>query len=340
MLSIFSQTSQTQYWLDQTGVTYRSVPDLDHWVLSTDRRVALIEVLNYDTDSEKLIQQCCDHGDLIILFMTELITDAWCRRFDLPNVVLFVNGRLNWNPSQATVHDCMYFFWSTCDFYKRFPDLLKYDSSQADKYFDVLLGRRKFHRDIIHDLVDHGNNIVTYFPSHQDLPIINYSHQEFVWPKILDKYDASVCFTAQEVTVQGVIVSLSQIIPHELYSQTHYTLVAETQADNSWSFFTEKIVKPLLARRLFLVVSGQHYLRNLRQLGFRTFEGIVDESYDNEPDLATRISMVLAQAKQLEHQDAQVIKSQINQITNHNFDVMMRSDWQKQLIKELQAVLE
>jgi hypothetical protein len=161
-----------------------------------------------------------------------------------------------------------------------------------------------------------------------------------VWPKILDQYDTSVCFTAQEVTVQGVIVSLSQIIPHELYSQTQYTLVAETQTDNGWSFFTEKIAKPILARRLFLVVSGQHYLRNLRQLGFKTFEGIIDESYDNEPDLETRISMVLEQVKCLQQKDAQIIKSQIVDVTNHNFDVMMRSDWQKQLIKELQAVLE
>jgi hypothetical protein len=340
VLSVFLQTSQTQYWLDQTGVSYQLANDLDQWQARPGRRVALIEILNYDLESQQLIQHCCDHGDMVVLFMTELITDEWCQRFDLPNVVLFVNGRLNWIPSQASVYDCMYFFWSTCDFYKRFPEALQYNSSEAHKYFDVLLGRRKSHRDIIYNQIDHEKNLVTYFPTHEDTPIINYNQKEFVWPKILDTYDADVYFTAQEVTVQGVIVSLSQIIAQDLYQQTHYTLVAETQADNGWSFYTEKIAKPIIARRLFVVVSGQYYLRNLRNMGFKTFDGIIDESYDNEPDVVSRINMVLEQVKYLQDQDANTIKTQIQHILNHNFDVMMSGNWQHQLISQLKEVLE
>lgn len=340
MITVYLKTPQAQYWLDRTGVQYELANDLDQWTASTNQRVALIEPLDYDTESQQLIQHCCQHGDLIILFMTELITDSWCRQFDLPNVVLFLNGSLNWTPQQARLGKCMYFFWSTCDFYRTFPDLLNFDSTQADKFFDVLLGRRKSHRDQLYENIDHDLNTVTYFPTHSELPIRDYCNQEFIWPDMLDKSQHEVCFTAQEVTVNGVIVSLSQIIPKTVYQHTHYTVVAETQSDNEWSFFTEKIVKPILARRLFLVAAGQYYLENLRELGFKTFENVIDESYDREPDQTLRISMLIEQVRYLQTQDPVQIKAQIQSILDHNFNHMMQRDWQKDVIIQLAQVLE
>jgi hypothetical protein len=86
-------------------------------------------------------------------------------------------------------------------------------------------------------------------------------------------------------------MSLSQVIPLSIYNQTAYSVVAETNYDNNYIFNTEKIVKPILARRLFLVVSGQHYLRNLRSLGFKTFDGIIDETYDTIADFEQRCTI-------------------------------------------------
>jgi hypothetical protein len=157
---------------------------------------------------------------------------------------------------------------------------------------------------------------------------------------MLDKSQHEVCFTAQEVTVDGVIVSLSQIIPKTVYQHTHYTVVAETQSDNEWSFFTEKIVKPILARRLFLVAAGQYYLQNLRELGFKTFENVIDESYDREPDQTLRISMLIEQVRYLQTQDPGQIKAQIQSTLDHNFNHMIQQDWQKDVIIQLAQVLE
>ena len=46
----------------------------------------------------------------------------------------------------------------------------------------------------------------------------------------------------------GKLVSLSQIIPVDIYNSTAYSVVCETNYDNHYSFYTEKIVKPIIAK--------------------------------------------------------------------------------------------
>jgi hypothetical protein len=336
MNCVFSQTAQTQYWLTSSQVPNIELElDFDKWAKSSCRRVAMLEIQYFDPDTQTLVEQAIKHGDLVMLFVPEFISDQWCRIFDLPNVVFFLSGRLNWIPTHARVFDCFYFFWSTCDFYRTYPDLLNIPKNPM-YYFDVLLGRQKAHRSIIHDLVDHNKNIVTYFPKDDAQDIRQYTQTEFIWPEdVLPKPTDPIDYTVQEVLVDGVIVSLSQIIPRKIYGRTAYSLVAETQNENSFSFFTEKIVKPILARRLFIVASGQHYLANLRSLGFKTFDGIIDESYDQEPNDFYRMKKLLDQVNLLQQLDPAVVARQIEPIVDHNFRVMMNTDWQGQLITQI-----
>lgn len=65
--------------------------------------------------------------------------------------------------------------------------------------------------------------------------------------------------------------------PH--FWNTEFSLVLETAP--SELFVTEKTLKPLLVGHPFLVLSGQGHLKHLHSLGFKTFNGLIDESYDN-----------------------------------------------------------
>jgi hypothetical protein len=336
---IFAPGPQIRYWLGETGQDFVFVDDLDVWQTQPGRRVAAFELLGLDPDIEAQIQHCCDRADLVILFVTEFIDDAWVRRFDLTNVALFLNGRLNWQTQRARCYQSMYFFWSTCDFYRAFPTLLENLEGSKHLMFDALLGRRKPHRDRISQNLDATQNVITYFPR-QEQDIRQYDASQFVWPtEVLPQPDTPIDYTVQEVQVNGVIVSLSQIIPREIYQRTRYSLVAETETNNGWSFFTEKITKPILARRLFLVASGQYYLANLRSMGFQTFRGIIDESYDLEPDLDQRITMIMEQAKYLASMPYEDVQQQILPIVEHNYSVMMDTDWQGSMIKDLAGIL-
>lgn len=337
---VFAPTEQARFWIEQTGHPCQITDDRVSWTTSQNRRVAVIEVLDFNDRAHDLLDECCRCADLVFIVITEFITDRYCQEFDLPNVVFVINGRLNWSPEHARTMDGMYFFWSTCDFYRRFPDLLQDLHGTQDKVFDVLLGRRKIHRDWIYNTIDHDRNLVTYFPAHQDQDIRNYDASQFQWPEdILPRPEHPVDFTVQEVRVDGVIVSLSQIIPREIYRRTHYTLVAETVCDNGWSFPTEKIVKPILAQRLFVVYAGQFYLANLRSMGFHTFHSIINEDYDNEPDPRKRMDMVMSQVEWLQQQDHSSLASRIAPIVEHNYRIMMMLDWQGSMIDTMGDIL-
>jgi hypothetical protein len=341
MHNVYLHGDQVQWWLNESGLeNYTTYTDWNTWAQQTNK-VSIIELMAVDGPAigadEQLVTAAVRESRLVIIIMYELFDDTICKQFDFDNVVFFLGGKLNYTLQNAKTAFCPYWFWSTVNFYKQFPEILsRLNDSKKSKYFDVLLGRKKNHRDYIFSNIDHSYNIVKYFPSSQDLDLTKYNSAEFVWPaEILDCPNTEINFTVQEVTVNGIIVSLSQIIPIDIYNQTHYTIVPETTNINGWSFFTEKVIKPMLARRLFLVEGGQYYLHNLRLLGFKTFDGVIDESYDLEPNMEKRMNMMLGQVAYLRTQDPVVIQQKIAPVVEHNFNHVMNFDWQIEMCKDI-----
>lgn len=345
MYSIYVDTEQARWWLNQATKflkigDYTVTDNLEEWAESPDR-IALVEILEFSDQVKEKVTYICKNGHMVLIFMPELVESDWCKEFDSPSVFFFVGGGLNFQLNYSEVNLCPYFFWSTKDFYVSNPNILaQLNSSNKTHYFDVLLGRQKSHRDIVFKNISHDKNIVTYFPTNQDLDLRNYGQSEFVWPsEILPKPDHEIPFTVQEVLVNNQIVSLSQIIPVDIYNKTHFSFVAETVPANEWTFFTEKIVKPIIARRLFIVAAGKHYLRNLRQLGFKTFNKVLDESYDGVDDTETRVKMACQQAEYLTSLDPTLVTHQVQSIVEHNYNVLMDTDWQRKMHKDIASVL-
>jgi hypothetical protein len=65
----------------------------------------------------------------------------------------------------------------------------------------------------------------------------------------------------------------------EPYTDTYFSVVTETVFDYPYSFRTEKIAKPLAIGHPWIVASNVGFYRDMRNLGFRTFNGIIDESF-------------------------------------------------------------
>ena len=101
------------------------------------------------------------------------------------------------------------------------------------------------------------------------------------------------------------------------YSHSAYNIVSETLI-NEEIFITEKIWKPIIAQQMFVVHGRQHYLKNLRELGFKTFDGIIDESYDEESDPEKRINKIVDLCKWLKSQDWKVLYEKTKDIRAHN----------------------
>lgn len=66
----------------------------------------------------------------------------------------------------------------------------------------------------------------------------------------------------------------------DFYDQFQIEVVAETFIDGETFFPTEKIMRPIMGCKPFLVLGPVNFLKNLRAIGFRTFGECWDESYD------------------------------------------------------------
>jgi hypothetical protein len=238
----------------------------------------------------------------------------------------------------------MYWFDNTIDFYRNWlPELLHRLSPFNTKKsnFDILLGTQKPHRDFVFRQAtkNSGLHVLTYFKN-----LLNGSLlQQPEWEQHGVKIDHPPGYTVEMVEYYGRSISLSQIIPFKIYNQTAYSVVTESCIQNHFSFFTEKIVKPIMARRLFVMFSGKGYLVNLRKLGFQTFDNIIDESYDSIDNNAERWQHAWNQVDWLNQQPQELVLEKIRPIVEHNFSVMMNTDWygifRKQLTQNLVNVL-
>lgn len=73
-------------------------------------------------------------------------------------------------------------------------------------------------------------------------------------------------------------LSLTSLLKY--YHQFQIDIVAETMTKGSTFIPTEKIARPLAMSKPFLVFGAKNFLQNLKRLGFKTYDTLWDESYD------------------------------------------------------------
>lgn len=111
----------------------------------------------------------------------------------------------------------------------------------------------------------------------------------------------------------------------ELYRSTAISIVAETNdvadaTDAQGQFWiTEKICRTMFNHHPFVVLSTPYFLKNLRNLGYKTFDTIIDESYDQIVDPYQRLSMAIQSAQQLAHA---ITSTLMRDIVTHNFQML------------------
>jgi hypothetical protein len=79
----------------------------------------------------------------------------------------------------------------------------------------------------------------------------------------------------------------------EYYADTYLHITSETLFDlMSTPFMSEKTFRPLLNLQPFIYVGNYRGLEELRRLGFKTFDGYIDESYDQEQSPKKRFALI------------------------------------------------
>ena len=196
------------------------------------------------------------------------------------------------------------------------------------KKFDCLLGKQRPHRDIIQSYYNNS--------THRDSIVFSYHNQMLehgLWDADIDNYQLYWGPQPQPVNSDFPSVPRDALLPLNIYNQTYYSVVAETTTENKYSFYNEKVAKPIIAGRPFVAFAGQHYLSNLRHLGFKTFESVVDQSYDAIADMRQRMTAAWAQVEWLCAQDPAHVYSELHDVLQHNHEHFLKTDWHSAIRK-------
>ena len=268
-------------------------------------------------------------ADLVIHYTTETLIGPWKEyeqtvlyHFNNENFISICNGvsEMENYPVHRVYKDCQTFITRIAH-YCRSPEIKRSNFGTKKKLFDALLGKDDGRRStilkclkenalldqsLINFYHDNGQDTVrTIFRSsdldnYEDTKLIGVRHGS---AKFLDDLDNGK--------------SMSPSIPQRIYDNCWYSLVAETNSGTQ--FITEKTAKCLLAGRIFVMFGHEGMLAKLKDYGYKTFDTIIDESYDDEPDNDKRMSMAFKQATKLARiNDHDEMYNKVHEILRHN----------------------
>lgn len=106
------------------------------------------------------------------------------------------------------------------------------------------------------------------------------------------------------------------------YDQSFLSVVVETYSGDCAPYFTEKVWKPIAMKQPFILMNSKHSLKVLRELGFKTFDGVIDETYDNldNPD---RWEAIFREIKRISFFSIGELKEKythLEEIIEHNYN--------------------
>lgn len=244
--------------------------------------------------------------------------ESWAQRKQLKNYLVTV-GSKHWHESLPSNY--VYRPWWCYNFMRR----NKYQDTSGTKpyVFDALLGARRPHRDYVMLAFQHNNML--------ESSIVNY--REFFQGAVFDQTSDKVAeqfanpiqfpYNSPNVKPEWEVqpnldYSISSIAPWQIYQHTRYSIVCETLGTGGTFFMSEKTTKAIFAERMFVAVGAQHYLRGLRNLGFSTFDNIIDTSYDVIADDVDRYANTFEQIKRLANLDYNHVLEQTQTQRDHN----------------------
>lgn len=317
------------------------ITDSDPNIIKKDyrKKVVIKDWWLWEEDFDQSLEDL-SWADLIILYTGELINGPWesyyektVKKFNNNKLICVANGTY-----QLTQYPNNLVFDQLGHFLSRIVDVCKYQDWSGDghklKIFDALLGKsgeKKPHRTFVFDKLIESDLLNQSFVSINGS--INYTS-----PELVDYDDPKITNHDRENSTNRLYglangIGVSDSIPFKIYQNSWYSIVTETQGSHS-NFFTEKTAKPLFEKKIFVMFGPQNLLSRLHSMGYQTFHGIIDESYDQEPNDIKRWSMAFEQIKKLSKADHRQVYESAQNILNHNHQHICNHKYRLERLKE------
>ena len=107
----------------------------------------------------------------------------------------------------------------------------------------------------------------------------------------------------------------------DAYANSYFYICTETYTDGPFKSLTEKVFKPIVNFQPFFMVAYPGALKLLRELGFKTFDRWIDQSYDDEKDSIKRIALIIKEIKKIAAmniEDVHEMYNEMRDVLEHN----------------------
>lgn len=157
------------------------------------------------------------------------------------------------------------------------------------------------------------------------------------WPKIYSQIPSTslselynnILPLYVDVNINDIDNNLAGILDEtEVYYQnTLLSVVMETcQNYDDW-FFSEKTWKPILYKHPFILFNKEFSLQKLREFGYKTFDNVIDETYDTIVNHEDRLLAIVEELKRLcnlTYQEKVSFKENVKEIVEFNYQKFIR----------------
>jgi hypothetical protein len=171
--------------------------------------------------------------------------------------------------------------------------------------------------------------------------IDSYNLQNIHLGKVKKLYDTSPHLLQSEQNITYNSTNAWTDKTYQPHSNSYFEICFETYIRTECKSLTEKIFKPIVNFQPFLFVAYPGALQLLRDLGFKTFDGFIDESYDLETDNGLRVNKIYNEIERLSNMTKEEIHNwywSMEDILVHNHKTLIEYNSNKifggELIKE------
>ena len=105
---------------------------------------------------------------------------------------------------------------------------------------------------------------------------------------------------------------------------SYFSIVSETHYadDQQTCFISEKTFKAIANRQPFIILGNRNSLTHLKNLGYKTFDSIIDESYD-ELESIHRMNAIIQEIRNWEaREDKMSHFTWAESVVEHNFKIL------------------
>lgn len=124
---------------------------------------------------------------------------------------------------------------------------------------------------------------------------------------------------------------------YTLWQQSFLHVISETVFFDVKQHLTEKIFKPIVSQRPFILLGAYKNLEYFKSYGFKTFSKWIDESYDDEPDNEKRLMMACDEIEKIAKLSEDEIESMywdMQEVLEYNYQHFY-TDFKQIIVNEL-----